>query len=200
MSTCSAAEIEEKRRIALEKLKAKKAQLKLPFNKNETNKSTAAINLNSNITINENNKIGSNACNVTNKIPERTENKASSFLSALKGSNVFVQRQQEHHPARDSAHPYKRPSTEGTNKDGNNFCRNSPYNGFVDKPKGPTLGMSSAPQKQIAPLFMNSVSCKVELISVQRFEVQPSSYHAKLIEVFKTIPSRSYGKVILIAC
>ncbi|TMW50300.1 hypothetical protein DOY81_004620 [Sarcophaga bullata] len=192
MSTCSAAEIEEKRRIALEKLKAKKAQLKLPSNNNETNK-PSATNINSNFTINSNKKVTNITSNSTLTKAAHMENKASSFLSALKSSSVFVQRQQVHHTVRDSVHPYKRPSTEEMQKNnGNNFYKKPSYDGFVEKPKGPSLGISSAPQKQIAPVFLNSVTCKVEMISVQRFEVQPSSYHAKLIEVFKTIPSRTY--------
>ena len=161
MSTCSAAEIEEKRRIALEKLKAKKAQLNLPSNSNEIKK-PATINKNSNVTSNS-----------TQTKAGHVENKASSFLSALKSSDVFVQRQQVDHSIRDSAHPYKRRSTKGTR----------------------SFGTSTSPQKQIAPVFLNGVTCKVEIISVQRFEVQPSSYNAKLIEVFKTIPSRSYGNI-----
>lgn len=109
----------------------------------------------------------------------RVENKASLFLNALKGSNLFVQRQQQQHAARDSAHPYKRPLTDG-----------------FDKPKGPLLGMlSKSPQKQIAPVFVKRVTCKVAMISPVRFEVQPSFFHAQLIEVFKTIPSKAYGKL-----
>lgn len=196
MSTCSAAEIEEKRRIALEKLKAKKAQLKSSSNNNEIKK-PAAVNINSNVTINNsNNKITNTASNSIQTKVAPVENKASSFLSALKSSNVFVQRQQVHHPVRDSVHPYKRPSTQETQKnDGNNFYTKLSCDGFIEKSKGPSLGTSTAPQKQIAPVFLNSVTCKVEMISVQRFEVQPSGYHAKLIEVFKTIPSRSYGNL-----
>uniref|UniRef100_A0A1B0G5L7 SWI/SNF-related matrix-associated actin-dependent regulator of chromatin subfamily A-like protein 1 n=1 Tax=Glossina morsitans morsitans TaxID=37546 RepID=A0A1B0G5L7_GLOMM len=37
-----------------------------------------------------------------------------------------------------------------------------------------------------------TVSCNVYMISSERFEVQASSYHSKLIEVFKSIKSRSY--------
>ncbi|XP_037811206.1 SWI/SNF-related matrix-associated actin-dependent regulator of chromatin subfamily A-like protein 1 [Lucilia sericata] len=201
MSSCTAAEIAEKKRIALEKLKAKKAQLSINSN-NNLNK--PALNPGSNVSSNQQNNINNNAPKLTPTPPPtnsssqpagRVENKASSFLSALKGSNVFVQRQQQQHSARDAAHPYKRPSNEGLpNKDANSFYKKSSTNGYTDKPKGPMLNAVAAttPQKQIASIFVKSVTCKVAMITPARFEVQPSSFHAKLIDVFKSIPSKSY--------
>lgn len=195
MSSCSAAEIAEKKRIALEKLKAKKAQL------TQINATTATNNINPTALNNNVPKPTSySQPSTTSSQPAgRVENKASSFISALKGSNIFVQRQQQQHPARDAAHPYKRPSTDGSQTSGsNNFYKKSTTDNYADKPKGSVPNMSSstaAPQKQVAPVFVKSVTCKVAMITTNRFEVQPSSYHAKLIEVFKTIPSKSYGKL-----
>ncbi|XP_065357784.1 SWI/SNF-related matrix-associated actin-dependent regulator of chromatin subfamily A-like protein 1 [Calliphora vicina] len=195
MSMCSAAEIAEKKRIASEKLRAKKAQHSINTDNNNINKTLTGVStINSNHASYNTNvpKLTSTPtlANASSKPAGRAENRASSFLSDLKGSNVFVQRQQQQNPARDTAHPYKRPSTEGAT----NFYKKTNTNGFVDKPKGPILGMSSTttPQKQLASVFVKSVTCKVAMISPLRFEVQPSSYHVQLIEVFKSIPSKSY--------
>lgn len=187
MSLCSAAEIAEKKRIASEKLRAKKAQHSIITNNNNT----GGITINSNHTSYNTNvpKLTSTPtlANASSKNVGRAENRASSFLSDLKGSNVFVQRQQQQNPARDAAHPYKKPSTEGAT----NFYKKQNTNVFVDKPKGPIS--TTTPQKQLASVFVKTVTCKVAMITPLRFEVQPSSYHAQLIEVFKSIPSKSYG-------
>ncbi|XP_013103013.1 SWI/SNF-related matrix-associated actin-dependent regulator of chromatin subfamily A-like protein 1 [Stomoxys calcitrans] len=177
MSSCSAAEIAEKKRIALEKLRAKKANL-------------ATANNNKQISANQP-KVAPNiiaAAPTTNTAP-RIENKASSFLDALKGSNIFKQRQETQHLARDAAHPYKRPASLG---DVGSFNKRKSVEAVNDKPSGPILGLGQPQKTAVASAFLNSVSCRVTMISVARFEVQPSGYHSKLIEVFKTIPSKSY--------
>lgn len=38
------------------------------------------------------------------------------------------------------------------------------------------------------------VPCTVQMVSIDRFEVVPSKYHGPLIDVFKKIPTRRYGK------
>lgn len=38
------------------------------------------------------------------------------------------------------------------------------------------------------------VTCSCYMISESRFEVKPSAFNNKLIDVFKTFPSRSYGR------
>lgn len=47
-----------------------------------------------------------------------------------------------------------------------------------------------SPQK----FFGNTITGTIYLISDTRFEVNLSGFHAKAIEVFKSIPTRSYGK------
>lgn len=42
-------------------------------------------------------------------------------------------------------------------------------------------------------LLAKVISCSCYMISESRFEVNPSAYHNKLIDVFRTIPSRGYG-------
>lgn len=52
-------------------------------------------------------------------------------------------------------------------------------------------------QQKTAPLFMNVVTCTCTCIMItpKRFQVIQKGYHMKLIDVFKTIPTRSYGKI-----
>lgn len=52
---------------------------------------------------------------------------------------------------------------------------------------------SAIVNQSVAPIFRKSISCVCSLVSATRFVVTPSGFHAKLIEVFKQIPSRSYG-------
>lgn len=229
--SCSAAEIAEKKRIALEKLKAKKASLVNINNNNISKQSPQAVitapsicksvapGITGNLipSINAtNNKNNGKAVPTNTAMPvpslnkpapplskpagpvstvPSAENKASSFLNAMKSSNIFKQRQELQHPARDAAHPYKRPtSNEVTTGD---FYKKKSLDGGNGKnytQNGGAQTNAAQPQKNVAPVFLNSVSCKVTMINAQRFEVQPSSFHNKLIEVFKSIPSKTYGK------
>lgn len=40
------------------------------------------------------------------------------------------------------------------------------------------------------------VTCTIQMVSIDRFEVVPSKYLGPVIDVFKTIPTRRYGKLI----
>lgn len=40
------------------------------------------------------------------------------------------------------------------------------------------------------------VTCTIQMVSIDRFEVLPSKFHGPVIDVFKTIPTRRYGKLI----
>ncbi|EDW11434.1 SWI/SNF-related matrix-associated actin-dependent regulator of chromatin subfamily A-like protein 1 [Drosophila mojavensis] len=169
MSVCTADEIAEKRRIALAKLQAKKNQ-------------TPAVNSNTKPATNVNEQLGAksassfynsppqnNTKTVNNNNNNVSQNKSSSFLNALKAIKTTSAREL----GRVAAHPYQRPN--GGSK--------------------PTLCLSperEQPQQQLASVFTKSISCKVYLISAQRFAVVPSGYHQQLIEVFKNIPSKSY--------
>lgn len=44
-------------------------------------------------------------------------------------------------------------------------------------------------------IFPFSTACTCSMINEKRFMVTASAYNEKLIEVFKTIPTRSYGKI-----
>uniref|UniRef100_A0A1I8NRJ2 HARP domain-containing protein n=1 Tax=Stomoxys calcitrans TaxID=35570 RepID=A0A1I8NRJ2_STOCA len=167
MYLCSAAEIVEKKRIALEKLSANTPNLVTANNNKQriAHQPKVAPNI---VT----------AAPSTSTFP-RVENKA--FLNAPKGSTTIKQRQETQHLIRNAMHPYRRPASVGDVRSFNNYKSFKPTN---DRPSGRLLGLGQ-PQKPM-------VSCEVTLLSVTRFEVQPSGYHSKLVEVFRTIPSKSY--------
>uniref|UniRef100_A0A1A9WKM5 SWI/SNF-related matrix-associated actin-dependent regulator of chromatin subfamily A-like protein 1 n=1 Tax=Glossina brevipalpis TaxID=37001 RepID=A0A1A9WKM5_9MUSC len=165
MSNCTYEEIAEKKRIALEKLKAKKTGL-------IQNKTTApSRNLNNQQVIANINQTSAEIIKKTNS-QENIENRASFFINSLKSSELLVKRQQQQHVHRDAIHPYK------TSSDSRVHCGNK------------TMKES---KKQVGAAV--SINCKVQMITSERFEVQPSGYHAKLIEVFKSIASKSYDAV-----
>uniref|UniRef100_A0A0A1XLP0 SWI/SNF-related matrix-associated actin-dependent regulator of chromatin subfamily A-like protein 1 n=1 Tax=Zeugodacus cucurbitae TaxID=28588 RepID=A0A0A1XLP0_ZEUCU len=183
MSVCTAAEIAEKRRIALEKLAAKKqrlaAEAKLTPPVQQQRTTAGAISTNS-FFKQQNHTQTHNPTNTTAKPQQNTSAKPSSaainFLNDLKRSNIGKYANN----ARDAAQPYPR----------------SP---FHNKSTAAATHTASNTNKQtLAPIFVVSVSCKVYMISNTRFVVQPSCFHGKLIDVFKTIPSRLYdnGKQI----
>ncbi|XP_017484367.1 PREDICTED: SWI/SNF-related matrix-associated actin-dependent regulator of chromatin subfamily A-like protein 1 isoform X2 [Rhagoletis zephyria] len=181
MSMCSAAEIAEKRRIALEKLAAKKQRLA---------NSVTSGDKSGNATLHQNrNAIGaiptntffkqqhqvqqqSTTNNNQNKKTPQHSAGAINFLNDLKRNNIGSYARN----ARDQAHPYQR----------NTLSNSKPNVSALHTPN------NSQQQQQLAPVFVTKVSCKVYMVSNTRFAVQPSCFHAKLIDVFKSIPSKGY--------
>ncbi|KAH8377525.1 hypothetical protein KR093_005804 [Drosophila rubida] len=166
MSVCSSAEIAEKRRLAIAKLQAKKATVAT---------SNSSANSNAELSAKSASKFYNSppqSNNNTNKLATSgsLNNKSSDFLNALKAIKSTSNREL----SRAAAHPYQRP------------------NG----PSKPTLSLS--PEKQqpgssnLASVFIKSITCRIYLISTQRFAVEPSAYHEKLIQVFKQMPTKSY--------
>ncbi|XP_055917964.1 SWI/SNF-related matrix-associated actin-dependent regulator of chromatin subfamily A-like protein 1 [Eupeodes corollae] len=195
MSTCSAAEIAEKKRIALEKLKAKKNQISnkptIVPNKQSTTTSVPALQTSNQLAAPHSKPSSSSSSPsvapsapkiitspVQNFYKSNTENKASDFLKAIKQSSTFANRNE----ARNTAHPYSRPS-------GNSPQQSSATKGGSSVFKN---ALMTDNKTKIAPVFVQSVSCTCYLISAFRFAVQPSGYHTQLIEVFKSIPSKAY--------
>ncbi|XP_036213935.2 SWI/SNF-related matrix-associated actin-dependent regulator of chromatin subfamily A-like protein 1 [Bactrocera oleae] len=179
MSVCTAAEIAEKRRIALEKLAAKKQRL---ANASSTatkitspvqQQLTATGDISTNSFFKQQNHTQTHSATNANP-PQNSSAKptaaAINFLNDLKRSNIgkYVNK------ARNSAQPYSR----------------SPFN--HKQKDAATHSANNSNQQNLAPIFVVKVSCKVYMISNTRFVAQPSCFHAKLIDVFKTIPSRSY--------
>ena len=71
------------------------------------------------------------------------------------------------------------------------------YNPYLkpgpSKIKEPHKGSSPS----IAPIFVKTCSCKVYMVSEDRFALENSCYSEEFVEVCKTIPSRSYGKSLI---
>lgn len=57
-----------------------------------------------------------------------------------------------------------------------------------------TLHPYARPENNMSPPVSKVVSGSIYLISDNRFEVNPSEFCTPLINIFKTIPSRNYGK------
>lgn len=133
---CTPEQIAEKRRIALERLKAKKEAIA-----KAKEQSPANTNTNTNVK-------ASVALATSNKI------KTSPYQNS-----------------RNIAHPYasKTSPTNATN--------------ILNNKKEPVVSSSLA----------KVISCSCYMISESRFEVNPSAFNNKLIDVFRTIPSRGYG-------
>lgn len=82
-------------------------------------------------------------------------------------------------------------------KNQNTHAQNSrilsqPYSNRINKTSANAL--PSNQEKSLAPVFKRVVTCTCVMISEERFEVIPSSFHAQLIDIFKTITTRKYGK------
>lgn len=172
--SCSAAEIAEKRRLALAKLQAKTTTVKPPSTSSNPKPPTGAQEqLGAKPASNFYRSPPQNTNSFNNKATtntySRNDNKSSSFLNALKAISSASSREL----SRATAHPYQRP--------------NGPHK--------PTLGLSPEKQKPtegLASVFVKSVNCRVYMISPNRFAVDASGYHEKLIEVFKKMPTKSY--------
>lgn len=185
MSTCSASEIAEKKRIALSKLQAKKSQLLASTNGGKpspTPTGSAQQQVRSGNNASPNQPLAKSPLNFYRSPPTAlqknsrtvpttsTENRSSSFLNALKAIKQTSNREL----SRIAAHPYQRP------------------NGEKNQSK-PTLSL--APEKDkppVAPVFRNSITCNLYMVSAHRFAAQTSGYHEKLVAVFKNMPTKSY--------
>ncbi|KAH8341602.1 hypothetical protein KR059_011636 [Drosophila kikkawai] len=189
MSTCSASEIAEKKRIALSKLQAKKSQLQASGNGGRPAPTiptgAAQQQVHSGSHGNPNQPQAKSPLNfyrsppaagqgkVSRPGPTTSDNKSSSFLNALKAIKQTSAREL----SRSAAHPYQRP------------------NGGDKEVRGrPTLSLDPEKDKQrpVAPVFRNSITCNLYMISANRFAAHTSGYHEQLIAVFKNMPTKSY--------
>ncbi|XP_067626189.1 SWI/SNF-related matrix-associated actin-dependent regulator of chromatin subfamily A-like protein 1 [Eurosta solidaginis] len=182
MSVCSAEEIAEKRRIALEKLAVKKQRLanslsteiqKGPTVHQQQGTGTGAISTSSFFNKQQSYMPSSTseASTVNAQKKPMPSAAAISFLNDLKRSNIGSYARS----ARESTHPYQR-----------NEYNKQNATGAASKPQNA--------QQPPAPVFVIKVNCRLYMITKTRFVVQPSCYHAKLIDVFKRIPSKYYDQ------
>ncbi|EAT41369.1 AAEL006963-PA [Aedes aegypti] len=167
--SCTAEEIAEKRRIAIERLNARKNGL--------------------------NNNVGGGG--------------GPSLVSSSVAGTTSTQHAAETH---------KRPWPSGTHNPGSFYGTNStvsnfkqivtngakPAEGggkmksFFNNPRSQTLPyvkntpIGNGTPDKVAPVFTRTVTCSCALVSESRFVVQPSGFHEKLIEVFKSVSSKQY--------
>lgn len=56
------------------------------------------------------------------------------------------------------------------------------------------VASTKAPETKLAPVFQKTVTCTCAMVASTRFNVIVDGYNVPLIDVFKTIPTRSYGE------
>lgn len=163
--SCTAEEIAEKRRVAQERLRERQQQ-------------SAAVTPKRVTTTNDNN----NTLSVnTATASTSTSPTARSFYGKALASNSSKAAELENYEAKiRSEPPYK-------NK---NRILSQPYP-TKDARTVAQTAKTNEPKK--TPFGQKSVTCTCAMISSSRFHVTIDGYHAKLIDVFKTIPTRSYG-------
>uniref|UniRef100_A0A8D8JPF5 SWI/SNF-related matrix-associated actin-dependent regulator of chromatin subfamily A-like protein 1 n=1 Tax=Culex pipiens TaxID=7175 RepID=A0A8D8JPF5_CULPI len=156
---CTAAEIAEKKRIAIERLNARKNALATTSNSTakpppqQVPKPTIPIF----------------------PLPEKQRQAMALASSSFYGTNSSVggigkaPSSFANGSARSAAHPYSKPSFG----------------------KAQTTKPAALP---VAPVFIRTVTCSCSMVTETRFTVVPSGFNEKLIEVFKSIPSKQYGK------
>lgn len=152
--SCTAEEISEKRRIALERLKNRK------LNINPAVQSTVAVQP------------------VQNSTNAATSPKS---IVSFYGSTTNVKTNQ--------LSAYENKIRESPTKKIANRILSQPYSN-----RNNGSGPSASTITKLAPVFTTSVTCTCSLISACRFQVITSGYFARLIDVFKTIPSRTFSR------
>lgn len=155
---CTAAEIAEKKRIAIERLNARKNAL-------ATTSSSTAKPTPQQVPFPKSTK-------PIFPLPEKQRQAMALASSSFYGSSSVGGKAPSsifNGNARSAAHPYSKPS----------FGRAQ-----TAKPAAPP----------VAPVFIRTVTCSCSMVTETRFTVVPSGFNEKLIEVFKSIPSKQYGK------
>lgn len=170
--SCSAEEIAEKKRLALERLKQTK--------------------------ISETNSPNSNQCMAFAKPASKAVNPTASFYGSSINSKTNELTNYENKIKNQK--PFKN----------NNRILSQPYptkeqsSSLGERGKGNisaaiNCASNSAMKKantndKVASVFRKIVTCTCEMIAENRFQVIQSGFHQKLIDMFKTIPTRKYGE------
>lgn len=160
--SCTAEQIAEKKREAMERLKQTKATAttsKASSNTNNvTSPGTAAKSTSTFYGNHQNDK--ANALNeYQNKM--KTEKKSTSYN-------------------RISSQPYPKRN------------ENSAMNVQL---KSTTTNNNNNNIQKAAPVFTKAVACSCSMVTPKRFQVNISGYNAKLIDLFKSIPTRAFSKL-----
>lgn len=156
--SCTVKEIEEKRRLALERLKKTKEAAQNP--PESVSNPTTSTNM------------------VTS--PGTSTKSTSTFYGNDTNQKVNALNQYENKMKQQ--HQYGQSSR----------IMSQPYPKRDAKPTPSTTTNNNA--QQFMKPFEKVITCTCSMISSSRFQVNTSGYSAKLIELFKTLPTRSYSK------
>lgn len=156
--SCTAEEISEKRRLALERLKNRKLKLNTAVQSTTTTTVQPPVQ----------------------QEPTNTATSPKSIVSFY-GNATSVKTNQL------TAYENKM-KTSPANKISNRIL-SQPY----PSNQNAESGSRESTAKKLAPVFTTVVTCSCSLISPGRFQVATSGFFVKLIDVFKTIPSRAYS-------
>lgn len=126
---------------------------------------------------------------------ERLRAKKQSTSAVVEASSAFYGKSSTKSDAEDTA---LNTSTKTTiNPYQNARILSQPYHlsNNLNKTGSSSTAVSSLNNKkqQVAPIFAKIISCSCYMISETRFVVSSSGFHNKLIDVFKTIPSKGYS-------
>lgn len=160
--SCTAEQIAEKKREAMERLKQTKA--------------TAT----------------------TSKASSNTNN-ATSPGTAAKSSSTFYGNQQN--DKANALNEYQNKMKTEKKSTSCNRISSQPYpkrneNATMNVPlKSTTTNNNNNNIQKAAPVFTKAVACSCSMITPKRFQVSISGYSAKLIDVFKSIPTRAFSKL-----
>lgn len=174
--SCTAEQIAEKKRLALERLKQKTNALPNPSNHPNQQISTETVIQPSTPSINSTTSFyGANINSKTNELTNY-ENKIKTQKMFKNNNRILSQ-----------PYPKKEPSSSlGQPGMGSiSAAINAASNAAIDK---------TNTTNKVASVFVKTITCTCEVIEPNRFQVVMSGYNENLIKVFKTIPSRKYGE------
>lgn len=181
--SCTAEEIAEKRRIAIERLNARKNALN---NNNGAGTATAAA-------------VPKPAASTVSTKPTFTlPPKQQQAIEAHKASSFYGK------SSNTTAPNFKQIVTNGATSSGSSSSSGggkirNPFNNARPQTQPYARNSPAASNAgKIAPVFVRTVTCCCAMVSETRFIVQPSGFNDKLIEVFKSIPSKQYGRYLYI--
>lgn len=160
--SCTAEQIAEKKRLALERLKQRQSQSPATNATNATNAANANV-----------------AAVPANPVTKTSNTKPVNGFYGSSTASVTAELKNMETKIKNQG-PYK-----NTNR-----ILSQPYPG-----RDPKEGQKQEPPKK-ASFLPQIVTCTCSMVTSTYFQVVTSAYHAKIIEVFKTIPSRKFSELI----
>ncbi|XP_062705938.1 SWI/SNF-related matrix-associated actin-dependent regulator of chromatin subfamily A-like protein 1 [Aedes albopictus] len=187
--SCSAEEIAEKRRIAIERLKARKSAL------NNNNNSNPGPGISSAGSLPAATTTISKPCVPAVHVQQHVmQSHKQPWPSGLHTSSSFYGNAGNNSTNFKQSVPNGTTNAAGGGKMKSVFNNARPQMQPYVKNAPPAMATGGTPGK-IAPVFGRTVACSCAMVSESRFIVQPSGFNEKLIEVFKSIPSKQYDPI-----